>query len=236
MLHRAVFNALREHASEKSSDRDSVLAHHAYAGEAWSEAAEFALRSMSRSIRRSANRDALVMFDMGRDAARRLPDGSARAMLELGLRLEAIGALLPLGRVDDIVDNLERAQTITQTIGDKKREAAVSLQLAVMLWTRGTYRQGLEIASHAAEAATAVQSRSLQMAAMQARMMLNHGLGRYQEALDEARTVDRLFTAELAARRIMPGWAVIAAVNVKVFMADILARMASIRCSAGALR
>ena len=225
ILHRAVFNALREHAGEKSADRDSVLAHHAYAGEVWSDAAEFALRSMSRSIRRSANRDALVMFDMGRDAARRLPDGSNRAMLELGLRLEAIGALLPLGRVDDIVDNLERAQTITQTIGDKKREAAVSLQLAVMLWTRGTYRQGLEIASQAAEAATAVRSRSLQMAAMQARMMLNHGLGRYQEALDEARTVDRLFTAELAARRIMPGWAVIAAVNVKVFMADILARM-----------
>ena len=226
MLHRAVFNALRKQAGERSSDRDSVLAHHAYAGEAWSEAAEFALRSMSRSIRRSANRDALVMFDMGRDAARRLADGAVRATLELGLRLEAIGALLPLGRVDDIVDNLERAQTITQTIGDKKREAAVSLQLAVMLWTRGTYRQGLEIARHAAESATAVQSRSLQMAAMQARMMLNHGLGHYQEALDEARTVDRLFTAELAARRIMPGWAVIAAVNVKVFMADILARMA----------
>ncbi len=225
LLHRAVFNALREHAGDKSSDA-SVLAHHAYAGEAWSEAAEFALRSMSRSIERSANRDALTMFDMGRDAARRLADGSVRATLELGLRLEAIGALLPLGRVDDIVDNLERAQVTTRAIGDKKREAAVSLQLAVMLWTRGTYRQGLHIAGQAAEAATSVQSRSLQMAAMQARMMLNHGLGRYDEALDEARTVERQFTAELAARRIMPGWAVIAAVNVKVFMADMLARMA----------
>lgn len=226
LLHRAVFNALREHASEKSSDRATVLAHHAYAGEAWAEAAEYALRSMSRSIARSANRDALTMFDMGRDAARRVNDATTKATLELGLRMEAIGALLPLGRVDDIVDNLERAQVFTQAIGDKKREAAVSLQLAVMLWTRGTYRQGLEIANHAAEAATTGQSRSLQMAAMQARMMLKHGLGRYEEALDDARAVERQFTVELGARRIMPGWAVIAAVNVKVFMADMLARMA----------
>ncbi len=226
VLHRAAFGALREHAAEKSSERASVLAHHAYAGEAWAEAAEFALRSMSRSIERSANRHALTMFDMGRDAARRVADASARATLELGLRMEAIGALLPLGRVDDIVDNLERAQVITQTIGDKKREAAVSLQLAVMLWTRGTYRQGLDIANQAAEAAITGQSHSLQMAAMQARMMLNHGLGRYEEALNDARMVERQFATELAARRIMPGWAVIAAVNVKVFMADLLARMA----------
>lgn len=226
VLHHAVFNALREHAAEASSDRASVLAHHAYAGEAWAEAAEFALRSMSRSIARSANRDALTMFDMGRDAARRVSDAAARATLELGLRMEAIGALLPLGRVDDIVDNLERAQGITQAIGDKKREAAVSLQLAGMLWMRGTYRHGLDIAAHAAEAAITGQSRSLQMAAIQARMMLNHGLGRYEETLDDARLVERVFAAELSARRIMPGWAVIAAVNVKVFMADVLGRMA----------
>lgn len=225
LLHRAVFNALREDASEKSSDRATVLAHHAYSGEAWPEAAEYALRSMSRSIARSANRDALTMFDMGRDAARRVSDAAARATLELGLRMEAIGALLPLDRVNDIVDNLERAQVITQAIGDKRRDAAVSLQLSVMHWMRGTYRRGLEIAAYAAGAAVEVQSRSLQMAAMQAQMMLNHALGRYLESLENARTVERLFAAELGARRLMPGWAVVAAVNVKVFVADVLARM-----------
>jgi tetratricopeptide (TPR) repeat protein len=63
------------------------------------------------------------------------------------------------------------------------------------------------------------------MAAAQARMMLNHGLGRYERALEDAEGVERRFAAELGARRIMAGWAVLASLNVKVFLADILFRM-----------
>ena len=225
LLHRAALGALRAQRGEPSPDQSAVLAYHAYKGEMWPEAAEFALRSMSRSIARSANREALSVFDLGMDAARRVAVEPVRQALELGLLTETLGALLPLGRVDEILDNLERAGLLAKQLGDTRREAAVLLQLSVMLWTRGKYEQGLEAASKASEAAVTAGSRSLQMAAAQARMMLCHGLGRYQQVLEHARAVEQQFAAELAGRRIMAGWAVLAALNVKVFLADVLARM-----------
>ena len=221
-LHRAAFDALLLRGVDPASDSAAVLAHHAYNGENWLAAAECAQRAMSRSIARSANRDALRVFDLGLDAARRVEPEANMLPCELALRMEALGAQMALGQLDSIVSNLERAEAITRTLGDTRRQAAVSLQLAVSLWTRGSYRQGLEAAANAGSAASVAGSHSLQMAAIQARMMLNHGLGRYAEAEADATRVEREFVAELRARRLMPGWAVIAAVNVKAFRADVL--------------
>lgn len=225
LLHRAALGALRTQREEGSPDQSAVLAHHAFSGEAWPEAAEYAQQSMARSIARSANREALAIFHLGMEAARRISIEPKRQLHELGLLTETLGALLPLGRVDEILENLGRAGEIARQLGDARREAAVQLQLAVMLWTGGKYAQGLDAARQASEAAASAGSRTLQMAAAQARMMLNHGLGQYAQVLADARAVEREFAAELAARRIMPGWAVLSALNVQVFLADVMMRM-----------
>jgi tetratricopeptide (TPR) repeat protein len=159
------------------------------------------------------------------EAARRIAIEPTRKSLELGLLTETLGALLPLGRVDEILEHLARAGTIARELGDSRREAAVLLQLAVMLWTGGKYAQGLDAARDAARAAANAGSRTLQMATAQARMMLNHGLGLYAQVLEDAHAIESDFGPELAARRIMPGWAVLAALNVKVFLAEVLTRM-----------
>jgi tetratricopeptide (TPR) repeat protein len=226
-LHRAAFEVMREHMdAEGGADAASRVANHAFQGEAWAGSAEFALKSMSRSIARSANRDALRMFQLGIDATQRLADKPEVALpAELMLRLEALGAFLPLGQVDDILRNLERAQQITHTLGDTRREAGISLQLAVLGWSRGTYRQGFEAAETAWRTATAAGSRNLQMASAQARLLLHHGLGHYSDVLTTADELEAKFGPELAARKIIPGWAVLALINVKAFRADVLCRL-----------
>ncbi|RYF33877.1 MAG: adenylate/guanylate cyclase domain-containing protein [Comamonadaceae bacterium] len=221
-LHRAAFEALRRRGGAQPAENPGVLAHHAYNGEQWLAAAECAQRAMSRSIARSDNRDALRVFSLGLEAARRVEPEPAQLACELALRLEALGAQMAVGLFDAIVTNLERAETITRALGDTRRQAAVALQLAVVLWTRGSYRQGLEAAANAGAVARAAGSRTLQMAALQTRMMIHHGIGRYAEAGADAAEVEREFVAELTARRLMPGWAVIASVNVKAFLADTL--------------
>ncbi|MGZ8981352.1 MAG: ATP-binding protein, partial [Burkholderiaceae bacterium] len=222
-LHRAALSALRAQVGE-SPDQAALLAQHAFNGEAWAEAAHFSLVSMSWSIARSANREALEVFHLGMEAARRVPSEAARLPLELSLLTETLGALLPLGRGEQLLANLDRAGELARKLGDPRREAAVLVQYAVMLWTGGRYEQGLAVASQAESAATSATSRSLQMAAAQARMMLNHGLGRYGQVLADARDVEMRFAPELGARRIMAGWAVLAALNLQVFKAEILAR------------
>lgn len=223
-LHRAAHEALTAYLGARSGEHAAELAHHAYAGEAWPAAAQTALQAISRSISRSANRDALRVFALGLDAARRIPDAALSLRSELALRLEALGAQLPLGMQDDLLANLKRAERITQEMGDTRREAAVQIQLAVVQWSRGRYREGLVSASQATEAAQAARSRSLQMAASQAAMLLHHGLGQYPEVEKRARAIERDFAPELAAGRVLPGWAVMASVNSKVFLADVLGR------------
>lgn len=223
-LHQAAFEAYRSRIGEhaRSHAHAAVLAHHAFHGEQWQAAAEYALRAMARSIERSENKDALRVFELGLDAARRIETESAMLPSELALRVEALGAQMALGEFDAIVSNLERAESITLTLGDTRRQAAVSLQLAVTLWACGSYQQGLSVATQAGKAAEAAGSRSLHMAAMQARMMLHHGQGRYVEATEDARAVEREFEVELQARRLFPGWAVMASTNLHAFIADIM--------------
>jgi class 3 adenylate cyclase/tetratricopeptide (TPR) repeat protein len=225
-LHCSAYAALRAQCGEQLANHASILAHHAHAGEAWAAAAECALKAMTRSIAHSANRDGLRMFELGLDAACRLDQDPAMLPLELGLRLEALGAMLPLGQMEAIIVNLERAEQITKLLGETRRQASVALQLAVIQWTRGSYRQGLAAAANAFDAAVTADSRNVQMAAVQVRMMLNHGLGHFAAAAEDGIRVERAFAPELRARRIMPGWAVTAAINVKVFLADIYWRMA----------
>jgi class 3 adenylate cyclase/tetratricopeptide (TPR) repeat protein len=221
-LHRSVFEALRAQASELLADSAPVLAMHAYLGGDWTQAAEFSRRAMLRSTALSANRDALRVFERGLDAASKIVSESERWVQELGLRMEALGPLMAMGRLDEIVVNLELAEVITRRLGDTRRRAAVSVHLAVSLWTRGSHRQGLEAADNAQEAAQHAESRSLQMAAMQVRVMLRHGLGQYKQAAADAARVQHDFAAELAGHRLMPGWYVVASVNLIAFQADFL--------------
>ena len=225
-LHRSALTTMQQLHGEQNDELASILAHHATCGEEWSDAVKFALKAMSRAIARSANRDALRMFEIGLDAARSSDGDASMPALELGLRIKALGAMLPLGLTAEIVANLERAEAITKLIGDTRRQAAVLLQHSVLLWTCGSYRQGLDAADRASTAAINAGSSSLQLAAAQARMMQQHGLGRYSEVIAEGRSIEHRFGAELATRQIMPGWAVVCALAVKVFVADAHARMA----------
>ncbi len=224
-LHRAAFFALEDPRGDASAERAALLVDHAYLGEEWAHAASLALKAMTRSIARSANRDALRVLELGMDAVQRLGGAPEAPQLELALCMASLGALLPLGRMDACVVNLMRAEALTELLGDGRREAAVALQLAVIRWTEGNYQLGLEAAGNAQTAAHAAGSRGVRMAAAQARLMLNHGLGRYDAVVSEARAVIADFGPEMGNKQVMPGWAVIASINVRAFLADALWRM-----------
>lgn len=224
-LHQAALRALLEHLGPLAGEQAAVLAHHAYNGGLWAEAARFVHQAMARSVARSANRDALRILDTGLDACTRIEDETVRLAAELPLRSEALGALWPLGHFDAMFAHLEHAQRITALLGDPKRQAGVSLQQAVLHWGRGNPALGLEAAQAAQEAALRAGSRGAQMAAAQVELMLCHGLGRYAELVERARRLEEEFASELVAGRMMLGWSSVPGINLRVFMADALARL-----------
>ncbi len=224
-LHRQAFLALHAQPGASEADVAPALAHHAFKGEEWEQAARFTVKSMARAISRSANQEALQLFDRGLQAARRVDDASIAQTLELALRLEAIGAMLALGQIDDIFSNMERAEAIAVQLNDQRARAAVSTETAVFLWMRGRFEQGLRYASQGLDAARLAQRRYMMMAAHQTRLMNLHALGRYAEAAVEGRVLLSDYGPELSGHVVQPGWAAIPIVNLYAFHASTLWRL-----------
>jgi class 3 adenylate cyclase/tetratricopeptide (TPR) repeat protein len=225
-LHRRAFLTLQAHYGDGAAEAAPTLTRHAFEGEEWEQAATYAVKAMARAVSRSANREALRLFELGVDASRRVAVQPQALRLELGLLLEAIGALMALGHIDAIFANLERANVIAGKLDDQRCQATVSLQTSVFLWMRGRYTQGLVFAGQALEAGRLAQRRNLQLAARQSRMMMLHGLGRYQESAQEARQVLQEYERELRAhQRPVTGWATTPIINLYSFLGSSLWRL-----------
>ncbi|BBO06781.1 MULTISPECIES: adenylate/guanylate cyclase domain-containing protein [Bradyrhizobium] len=224
-LHRQAFLALHAQPGAADVDAAPALAHHAFGGEEWEQAARFAVKSMARAISRSANQEAVQLLEKGIQAARRVEGATTAQTLELALRLEAIGAMLALGQIDEIFDNMERAEAIAVQLNDQRARAAVSTETAVFLWMRGRFEQGLGYASQGLEAARLAQRRHMMMAAHQTRLMHLHALGRYADAAAEGHILLSDYEPELSAHYVQSGWAAIPIINLYAFHASTLWRL-----------
>lgn len=235
-LHRAAFIALHSQFGERDPELFPLLARHAQQGELWLECAAYSLKSMARSIARSAVRDSLAMFELGLEAVGHQEAGDAALKrAELKLRMKALGALMPIGKPAPIIANLERASAIARELADPRSEAAAALQLVFIQWVRGEYQLGLEAAETASHSAAATGNRMLQMAAVQARLLLCHGQGRYTDVLHHAAEAQQKFADELSLGQMLPGWAAHPACNVLQFKADCLWRMGEFEAAQQAL-
>jgi class 3 adenylate cyclase/tetratricopeptide (TPR) repeat protein len=224
-LHRLAFLALHSQPGADDADVAPALAHHAFRGEEWEQAARYAVKSMARAISRSANQEALQLFEMGIEASSHADGESVAQALELALRLEAIGAMMALGYIDEIFNNMERAEIIAAQLNDQRARASVLTQTAVFLWMRGRFGQGLRHATQGLEAARLTQRRHMTMAAHQTRLLNFHALGRYSEAAAEGRAVLADYGPELAQHFVQPGWAAIPIINLYAFHANTLWRL-----------
>ena len=221
-LHRLAFRVLHSQPGADDADAAPALAYHAFKGEEWEHAARFAVKSMARAISRSANQEALRLFEMGIEASGRAGGESTAQALELALRLEAIGAMMALGQINEIFSNMERAEALAAQLNDQRARASVSTQTAVFLWMRGQFEQSLSHASRGLDAAHLAQRRHMAMAAHQTRLMNLHALGRYSEAAAEGRLVLAEYGPELAQHCLQPGWAAIPIINLYAFQASTL--------------
>jgi tetratricopeptide (TPR) repeat protein len=157
---------------------------------------------------------------MGLEAASRAAVESNPQALELALRLEAIGAMMALGQIEEIFQNMERAESLAAELNDQRARASVSTQTAVFLWMRGQFEQGLQHASQGLEASCLAHRRHMTMAARQARLMHLHALGRYSEADAECRILLAEHGPELAQHYVQSGWAAIPVINLYAFQAS----------------
>ena len=217
-LHGRVIEALQRLYHDRLDEQTEVLADHALRGERWAEAVGYCLKACSRAVMRSANREALAAFEKGMQAAENLRDPKAKAGALVDLRLAASGALITLGHLPRAIENLHVAEALARGAGDGRRVAAVTLNLAFMLWMAGNHARGLEAAERALAAVSSESSRAVQFTAYHQIGLLRHALGRYSAAIAAYRKLLGEFPEELANRRLRSGWPVYPAVNIRTFL------------------
>lgn len=199
-LHRKALGYFEERQKHSIGRMAETLAHHAERGEVWDKALQYLTSACDRAIEKSANREAIALFDRGLAALAHLPEQQA-AVQAIDLRRKIYPALSAMGDMDRLMTVLREADELSQHIGDKRRQAAAQSQLAVGLWLAGQHRQGLDYAEKAAMLAGEVDDFAILLRARLARAHLHHALGMVRDAADMYAAILSMLPGELAYKR-----------------------------------
>jgi transcriptional regulator with AAA-type ATPase domain/tetratricopeptide (TPR) repeat protein len=102
------------------------LGHHAFRGELWERAATYLHQAGIRAAARSAHREAVANFDRAIVALAHLPRTADSLQRALELRLDLRTSLTPLAEYGRLGDVLREAETIAESVGDRRHLGRVA--------------------------------------------------------------------------------------------------------------
>jgi class 3 adenylate cyclase/tetratricopeptide (TPR) repeat protein len=202
-LHGLVLDAYEKRFAHPGEDLIQIFAQHAIQSERWDKAAHYLGLAYSSAVGRSANREAVSLFNRAIEATSKLPPqiGVPRA---IDLRLSAITAFHTLGENDKLVELISEAERLAESIGDRRRHVAASTQTAFALWMEGRHRE----AQHRAEAALALvqlpKDFSIALSVLFNLANIHHAQGNIAQALVLHRRVLSMLQGGLENKRL--GW------------------------------
>ncbi|WP_421996295.1 adenylate/guanylate cyclase domain-containing protein [Reyranella sp.] len=181
-LHGTVLAHFEKHKDWLSAGAGlAVLASHAERGEVWDKAARYLIASLDQAIRSSANHEAVALYDRTLKALEQLPP-SASAAPAVDARLHVFSPLLALGQIERLVEVMHQATALAHELGDKRRMAATTSQLASALWLAGKHATGLRSAEEAVRLANELDDFVLRLSARFNQANLLHATGEIGDA------------------------------------------------------
>jgi class 3 adenylate cyclase/tetratricopeptide (TPR) repeat protein len=199
-LHRAALTYLEGQRKESMVEAADTLAFHAERGEAWDKAVQYLGAACAQAIAKSANREAIALFDRALESLRHLPANDA-APFAVDLRRLVCPALLAMGDIDRLIAVLREADRWASDMGDKRRQAAAQRQLAMGLWLAGEHRTGLGCAERAAAFAAEVDDFASGLIARFQVANHHHALGMVREAAEIYSSIAEALQGDLAYQR-----------------------------------
>src|SRR5262245_28325501 len=223
LLHRDVAQALEALYAGDLEPHLTALGSHYRDGEVWDKAVTFLHRAGLQAIARSANREAVDLFEQAIGPLGHLPRSQTTLAQAVDLRLELRVALLALGEFDKMGVYLGEAEGLARDLGDRRRLAWVSGYLAHFFWiTAQTAAESRAYSEAALEAARAVGDARLEGAANVYLGHLSRTSGEYRRAADFYRTMTKRTEGALQIERIGTSYpAVIARMYLCLSFADL---------------
>jgi len=120
-LHGRIVDAIERLHPDRLVEHVEALAHHAVEGGVPAKAHLYLRQAGLKAFTRCAHREAAAYFERALVALAALPENRARAAEAIDLHFELRNALQPLGELDRILDNLQRAEALARELGDQTR-------------------------------------------------------------------------------------------------------------------
>src|SRR5262245_9632910 len=223
LLHRDVAQALEALYAGDLVPHLTALGSHYRDGEVWDKAVTFLHRAGRQAIARSANREAVDLFEQAIVALGHLPRTQATLEQAVDLRLDLRVALLALGQFDKMRAYLREAEVLARDLADPQRLGWVSGYLGYNFWINAeTAGESRAYSEAALEAARAVGDARLEVVANGWLGHLSRTSGEYRRAVDFYWTSIELTKGALRSEQFGTGYpAVIGRVYLCVSFADV---------------
>jgi tetratricopeptide (TPR) repeat protein len=185
--HQRIAQVLEEQFPEIVETQPALLAHHTLGGEMWEKAASYCQQAGEQAAARSANREVVAAFKQALEALQHLPESRAVWAWVIDLRLALDFALWRLGDWEGVIVSLREAETLAERLGDQRRLAHVSSELADGFRILGDHEQALQAAQRAFTLAITLEDQALQVEANTQLGLISYHRGDYGRAIVELR-------------------------------------------------
>jgi class 3 adenylate cyclase/tetratricopeptide (TPR) repeat protein len=154
-LHAAIVSAIERLYADRLAEQVEVLAHHALRGHALDKAVRYLHQAGVKAVARSANREAIALFEQGLAIVDQLPETVEIMREALDIRIALGPALIAVkGAATSEVEALyRRALDLVDRLGDGSRRFPALWGLWFVNYTRGRYAAALEAGERLLEAA-----------------------------------------------------------------------------------
>ena len=183
-LHRQIVETIERLHPDRLAEQIERLAHHAIGGEAWDKAVTYLRQAGAKAFARSANREAATHLEQALSALDHFPEDRDTLAQAIDLRIELRHALWPLGENARILEQLHKAKTLAEALGDQRRLARVLSAMGYSFWMLGDPDDVVVSNQRALAIATSLGDFALEAAANFALGLAYHDLGEYRRATE----------------------------------------------------
>jgi predicted ATPase len=200
-LHARIAGAVEALYPDRRTEYAEVVGRHALHGEAWEQAATYLRLAGNRAAERSANHEAVALFEQALEALGHVPTSRATREQTLDVIFELRPVLFVLGEADRIFSYLAEAEAIARDLNDERRQGRVLASLANQYSQSGDHERAIELGQQALAVARALDDVSLRMAASVYLARASFRQGSYARTLELAGEVRSYLIGELAHER-----------------------------------
>jgi class 3 adenylate cyclase/tetratricopeptide (TPR) repeat protein len=163
VLHARLVEALEALSPDRRAEQAEHLAHHALRGEVWEKAVRYCRQAGAKAMARSAYQEAAGYFEQALGVLEQMPESRPTREQAIDLHCDLRMAYVPLLDMARVLEHLQAAETLAETLDDHRRLSSVLALMAQYLVQQGEHRRALMAGQRAVTLAETFEDSTLQV-------------------------------------------------------------------------